>query len=85
MENKRMIRLACELNEKKQIFKIMSYIITCPHCKQFFEMDETLYKQIENKVLRDYFDNLKGLKEQVEKERQNSEQLKQKFANYGRD
>ena len=57
----------------------MNYTITCPHCKQSFEMDETLYKQIENKVLRDYFDNLKGLKEQVEKEMEELNQLKEEL------
>jgi hypothetical protein len=44
-------------------------------------MDEKLYKQIENKVLRDYFDNLKGVKEQVEKELEELRHLKKGLSN----
>jgi len=58
----------------------MSYTITCPHCNQSFEMDEKLYKQIENKVLRDYFDNLKGVKEQVEKELEELRHIKKELS-----
>ncbi len=55
----------------------MKHTIRCSFCNKLFEMDEATYKQIENHVLNMYFDNLRILKEQVEKERQYLEQLKQ--------
>jgi phage terminase large subunit GpA-like protein len=55
----------------------MDYQVTCPHCQQTFTLDDQSFKEIENQVLREYYEILKHQKEMLQKERIRLEKLKQ--------